>query len=233
MASFKFFYDLMSPPSRALFIFFNKLQIRYEPVKIALRHSEQLTDDYRNNVHRLQKLPVIHHNNFKLSESVAILMYLKRESIIPETLLFPSDNRALARIDEYLEWTHNNIRMSGGMLFMLKWAMPFITQEIPPEKNVKQYEKMFKTNLDTFEYIWLESENFVTGNQITYADILAACDIEQTRIAGYNPTQDRPRLSDWLDKVKAETNPFFEEGHKYIYKYAEQYKGVPPIKSSL
>lgn len=52
-------------------------------------------------------------------------------------------------------------------------------------------------------------------------------------IAGYHPTKDRPKLQAWLDKVKEEVNPYFDEGHRFIYKYADQYKGVPPIKSSL
>lgn len=182
MAAFRFYYDLMSPPSRALYIFFNKLKIPYEPVKVALRRSEQLTSDFQKNVHRLQKMPVIHHNGLKLSESVAILHYLKREHVIPESTYFPStDTKTLARIDEYMEWTHNNIRMGGGMLFMLKWAMPFITGEMPHEKEVAKYEKLFEQSLNTLEDIWLESQDFVTGDKITYADILAACDIEQTR----------------------------------------------------
>lgn len=182
MAQFKFYYDLMSPPTRALYILFNKLQIPYEPVKVALRRSEQLTHDYRLNVHRLQKLPVIHHNGLKLSESIAILHYLRREHVMPENTLFPSnDYKALARIDEYLEWTHNNIRVGGGMLFMLKWALPFISGEMPDKREVARYEKLFEQSLDTLEKVWLESQNFVAGSTVTYADILAACDIEQTR----------------------------------------------------
>lgn len=182
MNAFKFYYDLMSPPSRALYIFFNKLQVPFEPVKVALRRSEQLTTNYQKNVHQLQKLPVIHHNGLKLSESIAILHYLRREHVIPETMFFPSDDiKSLARIDEYLEWTHNNIRLGGGMLFMLKWAMPFITGEMPQKREVARYEKLFEQSLNTLENVWLGSQDFVTGDRITYADILAACDIEQTR----------------------------------------------------
>lgn len=169
----------MSPPSRALYIFFNKLHIKYEPVKIALRKSEQLTEAYKK-VNRLQKIPAIIHNDFKLSESVAILHYLKREKIIPDTSLYPSEPKELARMDEYLEWTHNTIRLGGGMMFILKWAMPFITGELPNEKEVAKYQKIYEQSLDTLETGWLDSSEFVAGNQLTYADILAACDVEQT-----------------------------------------------------
>jgi len=212
---------------------FNKLQIKYEPIKVALRKSEQLTDEYKKNVHRLQKMPVIHHNGFKLSESVAILHYLKREGIIPETEYFPSENKSLARIDEYLEWTHNNIRIGGGMMFMLKWVIPFFTGDLPEEKEVARYRKIYEQSLDTLENIWLESDNFVTGNTVTYADILAACDVEQTRIIGYDATNNRPKIQVWLKRVKEATNPYFDEGHEFIYKYADKYKGVHPIESKL
>lgn len=51
-------------------------------------------------------------------------------------------------------------------------------------------------------------------------------------IAGYHPTSNRPKLQAWLERVKEDINPYFDEGHKFIYKYAEQYKGIAPIKSS-
>ncbi|XP_063700961.1 glutathione S-transferase theta-1-like [Culicoides brevitarsis] len=234
-APFKFFYDLMSPPTRALYILFNHLRVPYEPVKIALRRSEHLTDEFQKNVHRLSLMPVIHHNGLRLSESVAILHYLAREKILPAgNSFFPlNDDKTLARIDEYLEWTHNNMRLGAGMLFRLKWITPFITGEKPSPKEVKRYEKIFEQSLNTLENVWLEEQKFIAGNKITYADILAACDIEQTKIAGYHPLKNRPKLHDWLETVRKETNPVFDEGHKYIYKYAEQYKGDVPVKSSL
>ena len=51
-------------------------------------------------------------------------------------------------------------------------------------------------------------------------------------IIGYDATNGRPKIVSWLKKVKSQANPFFDEGHKFIYKYAEKYKGVPPVGGS-
>lgn len=53
-----------------------------------------------------------------------------------------------------------------------------------------------------------------------------------TEIIGYDATHGRPKIISWLKRVKSQANPFFDEGHEFIYKYAEKYKGVPPIDAS-
>lgn len=68
----KFYYDLMSQPSRALYIFFKitKLPITFVPV--GLRNGEHLTDEFKE-INRFQKVPcIVDDDGFKLSESVAI-----------------------------------------------------------------------------------------------------------------------------------------------------------------
>lgn len=51
MAPFKFFYDLLSPPSRALYIFFKFNKIEHEAISVALRKGKTyfsmpfITDD--------------------------------------------------------------------------------------------------------------------------------------------------------------------------------------------
>ena len=74
---------------------------------------EHLSDSYKNSISRFNKIPVIHHNGFKLTESVAIFHYLSRQGIIP-SIWNPSDSKERAKIDEYNEWEHNNLRMTAG-----------------------------------------------------------------------------------------------------------------------
>lgn len=38
-----------------------------------------------------------------------------------------------------------------------------------------------EANLDVIENVWLQKADFLTGQQLTVADIFAACEIEQTR----------------------------------------------------
>lgn len=137
MKNFKFYYDLLSPPSRALLIFFNVTKVQYEGVKVALRKGEHLTEGFAKNVNRFKKLPaIVGDDGFKLSESCAIINYLRNEGLIPETSLIPKDAKTFARMDEYLQWTHNNIRISAHLWFRTQWVQPFFTGEYGDKKEV-------------------------------------------------------------------------------------------------
>lgn len=70
----KFYYDLMSQPSRALYIFFKlnkQIPVTYVPVKLG--QGEHLSEEFKNNINRFQKAPcIIEDDGWKLAESVAI-----------------------------------------------------------------------------------------------------------------------------------------------------------------
>lgn len=86
MPTLKLYYDLMSQPSRALYIILKKTNIPFEACPVALRNQEHLTDEFKEQFNRFQKVPFIHHDEFKLSESVAIVSYLSREyrELVPD-----------------------------------------------------------------------------------------------------------------------------------------------------
>lgn len=190
---------------------------------------EHLTEDFRNSINRFNKLPCIDYNGFRLSESVAILRFLAAENLIPNGLAYNGDFKRNARIDEYLNWTHNNLRLGSGMYFMCVWAIPILTQSPPDEDLVSQFKAMYEKALDDLENIWLDTNYFICGDDISVADVFAACDIEQPRICGYDPCENRPRITRWLNAVKEHLNPHFNDAHEFIYKYADKYKGVAPI----
>uniref|UniRef100_A0A1L8E4P8 glutathione transferase n=1 Tax=Nyssomyia neivai TaxID=330878 RepID=A0A1L8E4P8_9DIPT len=219
--SFKFYYDLLSPPSRALITFFRVANIPVEPISIALRKGEHLTDKYHKEVSRFPKVPCINDGGFKLSESVAILRYLKKTRGY-EDFWYPQDPKAQALVDEYLEWTHNNIRVSAGLYFFTKWRLPMLTGEEADEEQVRQLEAHLCDTLDIMENIWLKSNPYIAGEHLTIADVFAACDIEQPRITGFNPLDSRPKLAAWFTRVKDKLDPAFTEHHKFIYKYGQR-----------
>jgi glutathione S-transferase len=68
----KFYFDLLSQPSRALYIFLKATRTPAEFIKIDLKRLEHLTNDFKS-VNRFQKVPcIVGDGGFKLSESVAI-----------------------------------------------------------------------------------------------------------------------------------------------------------------
>ena len=67
------------------------------------------------------------------------------------------------------------------------------------------------------------------------ADILAACEMEQPSMAGYDVTKDREVLGSYLARVKAELNPHYDEVSSVVYKMRDKFggdvPGVYPVKN--
>ncbi|XP_026478577.1 glutathione S-transferase T1-like [Ctenocephalides felis] len=65
--SLKLYFDLMSPPSRALFIFLKAAKIQFEPCIVSLGEGKNLAPEFAK-INRFQKLPCIDDKGFKLAE---------------------------------------------------------------------------------------------------------------------------------------------------------------------
>lgn len=188
--------------------------------------------DFSININRFRKVPVIHCNDgFKLSETVAIFHYMGREKIIP----YPSDFKEIAKIDEFLSWHHNSLAASTGKLFYDVWVKPFTGTELPPHGmmlNVKSPLDYVVINqsLNDLENLWLSDNKFLVGDEATFADLIAACEIMQ--ITGFKiyklDTQKYPKINNWLADTKEFYNPEFDQIHRLIYKLGEKYGGKPP-----
>lgn len=205
----RFYYDLMSQPSRALYMFLKMTKIPFEDHQIALRKGEEnthkiskhehikkiptsiaagvhLTKEYHDNVNRFEKVPAIIDNGFQLSESVAIFRYLAAKYPDLSASLYPTDLERRGRIDEYLEWQHANTRMTCSYYFILKYLKPRTAgREAGDEQIVMSSLRQLDETLDQMEDLWLtEDEGTFLGGQkeCSIADLLAACELEQPSI---------------------------------------------------
>ncbi|XP_045448063.1 glutathione S-transferase theta-1 [Melitaea cinxia] len=219
--SLKLYYDLMSQPSRALYILLKTSKCNFEKKAIDLRKGEHYSEEYRA-INRFQLVPAIDHNGFILTESVAIIKYLARENLILESL-YPKDSKLQARVDEYLEWQHIGLRLHCAMYFRLKYIDPILFGRNPDPKTLEEYFKRMETALETFETKWLgDGKEFVAGNSITVADLLAACELEQPKMAGYNPADKFSNISKWWKKVREYFNPHYDEAHVIVNKILDK-----------
>ncbi|KRT79583.1 Glutathione S-transferase [Oryctes borbonicus] len=221
----KLYYDLMSQPSRAMFILLNKSDIQFVQCPVALHKGEHLTEKYKNDVSRFRKVPVIDHDGYKLTESIAMLRYLAREKELPDNF-YPNDSKKQARVDEFLEWQHNNLRLACSMYFQLKFLIPKMTGNESDEDMVILFESRMLDALEQMESLWLQEKDFINGEQISAADIWAACEIEQPRMAGYEPREGRPKLKAWLDRVRDATNPYYDQAHVILNKVVKKAHGI-------
>ncbi len=62
-----YYYDLMSQPCRAVYIFLKMTGIPFQPKEIALRKLENMTDEF-GQLNPFRKVPVIDDSGFKLTE---------------------------------------------------------------------------------------------------------------------------------------------------------------------
>lgn len=125
-------------------------------------------------------MPAIVVNGFQLSESVAIFRYLANRYEIDEHW-YPKNDQVRARIDEYLEWHHLNTRLYGLQYFWMYFMKPRGVTFIPKlAKSTAPVDDYLKKTLDEIEHLWLKPGCFISGtDQISFADVLAATEIEQ------------------------------------------------------
>ncbi|XP_076281212.1 glutathione S-transferase theta-1 [Lasioglossum baleicum] len=226
----KLYYDLLSQPSRAVYIFLKACNIPFEKKLINLGKMEHLSSDYQK-INPLQKVPSIQHNDISIIESVAILRYLCKEFTVANHW-YPKDSKAQAKVDEYLEWQHLNTRLHCASYFQKKYLIPMITGKPTPPEVIAKYEKHLINCLDLLENIWLKDKAFLTGSEVSIADLLGSCEVEQVRIAGCNPCEGRPRLATWMTKVAQITNPYYQEAHVFLELLANKAK-EDKIKSKI
>jgi len=214
----KLYFDLLSQPSRALYIFLKLNKVPFEPVVVKLGRGEHRREGFKE-VNRFQMLPCINDNGFKLSETVAIFRYLIATNPNVADHWYPKDLRERAKVDEYLEWQHTATRASCVGFFRAKYMDPMLKWKKPSPERIEAAKATMEKTLDLLENTWLQdqSKDFLATKEISVADILAACELEQPKVADYDPFLGRPKLTKWHQLVKLQTNPIYDEAHGPIH----------------
>ncbi|XP_039268310.1 glutathione S-transferase theta-1-like [Styela clava] len=214
MSPTKYYYDLMSQPCRAIYIFLKCARIPFQSEVVALRKGEHRTPDYLK-LNPMGLVPVIDDNGFVLTESVAIMKYLADKYSADESL-YPKDLQLRAKVDEYCAWQHLNTRMKSAKVFIAEVIMS------TPSSDVGHLVDNMNKMLDQFENIFLKKKKFIAGDQLTIADLLAACEIMQPTCSGRDVLAGRPVIKAWMDRVRNATNPYFDEAHAMVYRVREK-----------
>nr|QBM06408.1 glutathione S-transferase theta [Daphnia magna] len=225
--SLRVYYDLMSQPSRAVYLFLKVANIPFESCTVKLRDGEHFEEAFTK-INPFQKVPVIDDAGFKLTESVAILRYLVRSRNVANHW-YSTDLQLQAKVDEYLEWQHLNTRLFCAMYFRHKFLEPMMFNRPVEEKKVARFQKEMEKCLEVIENIWLDhgKKDFITGPNISVADLLACCELEQPGMAGYDVFQKHPIIGAYRERVRKATEPHYEEAHKIVRIVTHKFLGVP------
>lgn len=181
----------------------NRVPFDFKEVRVF--KMEQYSAEFKK-INPNAKVPAISDQDGKVNmfESHTILRYIHESRGLPDHWYPREDLRKRAKVDEYLDWHHNGLRLGAGGYLFRKYISPF-TGKPAPKESIEESMALFKRSLSLMENYWLKETSYLTGDQITIADISAACELAQTKA---NPVFDDfpkkyPKVYAWLDRMLA------------------------------
>ncbi|XP_072023517.1 glutathione S-transferase theta-1-like [Amphiura filiformis] len=221
--SVKVYYDILSHPSRAVLLFCraNKKFIPFTPKPIALRKFENKSEEYAQ-INPMKKVPAIVDGNFKLSESVAILMYLSDKYNVPGHW-YPKDLDRRAKVDEFMGWQHI-AHFNFTKLFNYEVILPSVTGSKTDQGKLSSAVVEVEKTLTNLEQIFLKDKQYLCGSDISIADLLGVCEVEHVTATGHDITEAHPLIGSWVERVRQRLNPDFDEVHSVMHKLRDKNK---------
>ncbi|XP_011677612.2 glutathione S-transferase theta-1 [Strongylocentrotus purpuratus] len=200
------YVDLRSQPCRAVVMFLKLTDIPHELQYIDIFAGEHKKPEFADKF-PLETLPGLKDGDFYLGEMVAIFRYLinKYADKIKDNW-YPKDMKSRARVNEYIAFHHTGTRGKCMALFVAEVFDPVVDQE-----KVKTEAENLKQGLDKIEGSFLKDNDFLCGNEISIADIMAVCEFAQFTVNGRDIFKDNPKMKGYMDRVKACLQPAFDE----------------------
>ncbi len=82
-----------------------------------------------------------------------------------------------AKINEYLDWHHSNIRLAAGGYFFRKYVSA-LTGKPATESLIKESFDLIAKSLSFIEKYWFANNTkFMFGDLLTIADLSLACEL--------------------------------------------------------
>ena len=103
-------------------------------------------------------------------------------------------------------------------LFVLQIIEPRAMNKPVDKKRLNKFRAELDRTLDHIESYFLRDRPYLCGLDLTLADLLCICELQQPVAAGYDIYANRPMLSQWETRVKARLQPHFDDASKMIYK---------------
>lgn len=107
-------------------------------------------------------------------------------------------------------------------MFRKLWIEPTVTGKPATKEVIDFHKKAVNRTVDDLESIWLKDSKFITGGEITFADLMAVSMLEQ--VVGLNlytvDKQRHPKVAQWSEEIREYFGDAFQQAHKFLYKFA-------------
>eukprot|EP00850_Spirogloea_muscicola_P020745 SM000225S07024 [mRNA] locus=s225:149336:150938:+ [translate_table: standard] len=180
-------------------------------------------------VNPLGKVPAIADDQFKLSESHAIMRYLVQTRSSIADHWFPTDATSRAKVDSVLDWHHSKLRRGCAAIVFNRVLAPSLGRPLN-ETAAAEAEVILRESLRTMDTVWLVGEApFLAGqSRPSIADISLSCELMQVKLLGDDfhrgLVHATPKVEAWLRALQSATSPHFEAVHQVLYKAAARLK---------
>ncbi|CAG5125687.1 unnamed protein product [Candidula unifasciata] len=222
----RYYFDMLSQPSRTVYIFLRLNNVPFEPKLVALRKGEHKSDEYKQ-INPFGLVPAIDDDGFKLTESIAILKYIINKNGLPDHWYPQKNLKKQARVEEYLHWHHFNTRAKCALLFQQLLIIPRATGKPVNQEKVSNCRKEVTKMVEDLESYFLKNTRYLGGDELSIADLLGTCELLQLYgVHEQGLYESSPTVKAWIERVRQDTNPIFDEAHKMVARTHDVYKQI-------
>ena len=150
-------------------------KIEYKKVEIRILKGQHLTDEYKR-INPAKRVPAMTDGDFTIGESHTIMRYLHQTRKLPDHW-YPQDAKKRAKVDEYLDWHHSNLRQGVGAHVFKKCFAPLMGLKFP-ESEFEILDMMWERSLRHLNSMLVDNK-YLWGDEITIADLSAYCELTQ------------------------------------------------------
>jgi glutathione S-transferase len=177
-----------SPTSRIVLLFCAEERIEFEKVDINLMEGAHLAESYKA-INPCSLVPVLEEDeDFRLSESSAILKYLAEKF---ESRAYPRESKSRAKIHEAMDWLNTSLYRVLGYNFIYPQLYAHHRRE-PEEVNqgtIIWGRERTGQYLQLLDRHWLGEKRFLCGDELTLADYFGAPIVAQLDLVRANLSQ--------------------------------------------
>jgi glutathione S-transferase len=180
---------------KALYVL-EELELDYELEFVNLFKGEQKKSDFIKKT-PIAKVPLLQHGDRRLFESGAICRYL---ADINESELYPSEKYQRALVDQWMDFFSCHLgRYLSGLVYETIIVQKAQIRK-PVENYIEEAIQFVKKYLPIVDQ-QLQAHSYLTGDQITIADLFAFAYIEQTEDLDI-PLDEFPNIQRWFHEIK-------------------------------